>query len=61
MSKFTSNEQISPLIRVISGVIGVLGFVAIAYNTYQDGGLQLDLILFASFFAGVVFLYVSFF
>ncbi len=53
--------RISPFIRVVSGVIGVLGFAAIAFNASQDGGLQLDAMLFASFFAGFIFLYVSFF
>jgi hypothetical protein len=46
---------------VISGVIGLLGFAAIAFNATQDGGLQFDFMLFASFWAGFVFLYVSFF
>ena len=42
-------------------MIGVLGFAAIAFNASQDVGLQLDFMLFASFFAGFIFLYVSFF
>jgi hypothetical protein len=42
-------------------VIGILGVAAIAFNASQDGGLQLDFVLFASFFAGSIFLYVSFF
>jgi hypothetical protein len=42
-------------------VIGILGFAAIAFNVSQDGGLQTNVMLFASFFAGFVFLYVSFF
>lgn len=54
-------ERISPIVRVISGVIGILGFAAIAFNASQDGGTKLDFMLFASFFAGFVFLYVSFF
>lgn len=49
------------MIRVISGVIGILGFAAIAFNASQDGGIKLDFMLFASFFAGFIFLYVSFF
>lgn len=51
----------SPTTRVVSGVIGVLGFAAIAFNASQDGGLKPDIVLFASFFAGFIFLYVSFF
>ena len=39
----------------------MLGFAAIAFNGTQDGCLRLDLVLFASFFAGFIFLYVSFF
>jgi len=54
-------EKISPLVRIISGVIGILGFAATAFNASQDGGLQLDVWLFASFSAGFIFLYVSFF
>ncbi len=54
-------EKISPFIRAVSGVIGVLGFAAIAFNALQDGGLSLNLISAASFLAGYVFLYVSFF
>lgn len=42
-------------------MIGILGFAAIAFNTSQDGGLKLDVVLFASFFAGFIFLYVAFF
>jgi len=53
-------EKMSPLIRVISGVIGVLGFAAIAFNASQDGGLQPGVMLFASFFAGFIFLYAAF-
>jgi hypothetical protein len=54
-------EKISPLLRAISGVIGILGVASIAFNASQDGGIRLDFMLFASFFAGFVFLYASFF
>lgn len=54
-------EKISPFVRVTSGVIGILGFVATAFNAVSDGGLQLSIVTFASFFAGVVFLFMSFF
>lgn len=57
----SEQQKISPFVRVVSGIIGVLGFVAIAFNATQDGGLQLSFMLFASFFAGFIFLYVSFF
>ena len=53
--------KISPLVRVTSGVIGILGFAAIAFNAANDGGLQLTFITFASFFAGFIFLFVSYF
>jgi hypothetical protein len=42
-------------------VVGILGFAAIAFNASQDGSLQMNVMLFVSFFAGFVFLYVSFF
>ena len=39
----------------------ILGFAAIAFDASQDGGLKPDIVFFASFFAGFIFLYVSFF
>lgn len=57
----SEQERISPFIRVVSGVIGILGFAAIAFNASQDGGLKPDLAMLASFFAGFIFLYVAFF
>lgn len=57
----SKQERISPFIRIISGVIGLLGFAAIAFNAVQDGGFKPNVMLIASFFAGFVFLYVSFF
>ena len=56
-----NRERISPTIRVVSGVIGILGFVAIAFNAAQDGGIELDFMLYASFFAGFIFLFFAFF
>lgn len=53
--------RISPFIRVLSGVIGILGFAAIAFNAMQDDGLRPDPMLFASFFAGFIFLFVALF
>jgi hypothetical protein len=53
--------RISTAIRVVSGMLGILGFAAIAFNAFHKGDLKLDLLLFASFFAGFVFLYVAFF
>ena len=54
-------EKISPFIRIVSGVIGVLGFAAIAINAWVAGGIRLSFMLFASFFAGYIFLFVAFF
>lgn len=57
-----SQQQRNPLfIRIVSGIIGTLGFAAIALNALQDGGLEPDLGLFASFFAGFIFLYFALF
>lgn len=47
--------------RAVSGVIGVLGFAAIAFNASQAGGIEVDLVLIASFFAGFIFLFVALF
>lgn len=54
-------EKISPSIRFVSGVIGILGFAAIAFNAMQDDGLKPDALLFASFFAGFIFLFIALF
>jgi hypothetical protein len=57
----SKQERISPFIRVVSGVIGFLGVAAIPLNALRDGSLQPTIVLFASLFAGFVFLYVAFF
>lgn len=57
----SEHERISPFVRVVSGVIAVLGFAAIALNAAKDGSLNPDIVLLASFFAGIVFLYVALF
>ena len=53
------DAKISPLIRITSGILGILGFVAIAFNAVQDGGFRLTFFQFASFFAGFIFLFVA--
>ena len=53
--------KLSLFIRVVSGVIGILGFAAIAFNASQEGGLNPDMMFFVSCFAGFIFLYVAFF
>jgi nicotinamide riboside transporter PnuC len=57
----SEQNRISPFIRIVSGVIGVLGFAAIAFNVSQNGGVNPSIVLLASFFAGFVFLYVALF
>ena len=57
----SEQKKMSPLVRVASGVIGVLGFVAIAFNAANDGGLHFGVMTFASFFAGFIFLFAAFF
>lgn len=57
----SNQQEISPIVRATSGLIGILGFAAVAFNASQDGDLQLSAMLVASFFAGFIFLYVSFF
>ena len=52
-------EKISPLVRATSGVIGILGLAAIAFNAVNDGGLELNIGTFASFFALFIFLFVA--
>lgn len=56
-----TKTKYSPLIRAISGVLGVLGVAAIGFNATQEGSVQIDFRLFAKLFAGFIFLYVAFF
>ena len=51
----------SPLVRIVSGVIGVLGFAAIAFNAANDGGIHLGVMTFASVFAGLIFVFAALF
>lgn len=57
----SDQKRLSPFIRVASGIIGILGFVAIAFNALGEGGLEPDFLLFASLFAGFIFLFVALF
>lgn len=57
----SEQEKMSPLVRIASGVIGILGFAAMAFNAANDGGLELGVLTFASFFAGFIFLFAAFF
>lgn len=57
----SEQEKMSPLVRVASGVIGVLGLAAIAFNAANDGGLRPGVLTIASFFAGFIFLFAAFF
>ena len=57
----SDQERMSPFIRITSGVIGILGVAAIPLNAIREGYLQSPVVLFASFFAGFVFLYAAFF
>lgn len=57
----SKQEKVSPFVRAISGVIGILDFAAIAYTGSQDGDRPLNVMPLVSFFAGFIFLYVSFF
>lgn len=56
-----ANKKYSLAIRLVCGVIGLLGFSAIGFNAVQAGQLEISFMLFASMFAGFVFLYVAFF
>jgi len=56
-----TNRKYSLPIRLTCGVIGLLGFAAIAFNAIQAGKIEFSLMLFASMFAGFIFLYVAIF
>ena len=56
-----TQDKISPFVRVVSGLLGVLGFAAIAFNASNNDGIKPDFLLFASFFVGFIFLYVVFY
>ncbi len=53
--------QMSPIVRIICGVLGFGGISAIAFNAYVEGGLQFDLALSGSLLGGFLFLYAAFF
>jgi hypothetical protein len=55
----SAQGRISPLFRVVSGIIAIRCFSAIAFNAYRGGELALDAMLFASFLAGSIFSYVA--
>ena len=56
-----ASEKVSPSIRVICGILGVLGFAAIAYNASQANEVRPGIGLYTSFIVGFIFLFVSFF
>ena len=56
-----TKTKYSPLIRTISGVLGVLGVAAMGFNATQEGSIQIDFWLFAKLFVGFIFLYVAIF
>lgn len=55
------NKTYSLAIRLVCGVLGLLGFVAIGFNAVQAGRIEISFMLFASMFAGFIFLYVAMF
>lgn len=56
-----SKLTISPFVRVISGLLGVASFAAIAYNGSNAGGIEPGSAFFVSMLGGVIFLYAAFF
>lgn len=58
-------KKYSPVIRITTGLLGVLGVVAIGFDALQNGDRQLDviffLLLFAKLFAAYIFFYVAMF
>jgi cytochrome bd-type quinol oxidase subunit 2 len=51
----------SPITRVICGVLGVGGVAAIAFNAVANGGLEADFTFISSLLGGFVFLYIALF
>lgn len=56
-----SKKKISPLVRIISGVLGVAGFAAIAFNASREGGIDPNFMFYCSMLGGFIFLYASVF
>jgi hypothetical protein len=56
-----AREKYSLAIRLVCGILGLLGLGAVGFNVVQSGKLEISFILFASMFAGFIFLYVAFF
>ena len=51
----------SPITRIICGVLGVGGIAAIAFNANSTGGIAIDFAFISSIFGVFVFLYVALF
>lgn len=56
-----NDRTYSLAIRLICGALGILGFAAIGFNAVRAGGIEIDFMLFASMFAGFIFVYVAMF
>lgn len=51
----------SPIIRIVCGVLGIAGVAAIAFNAYADGRIEFNFMLLGSLLGGFLFLYAAFF
>ena len=56
-----TKKKYSPAIRTLCGILGLLGIAAMAFNAVQEGAFEPGLMLFASLFAGFIFLFVAIF
>ena len=55
----SERKRYSRTVRVVCGVLGLLGLFAIAFHYLATGELSWGFLLFAQFFAIFLFLYVA--
>lgn len=51
----------SPIVRIICGVLGIGGVASIAFNVHAEGSAELNFMLLGSLLGGFLFLYAAFF
>jgi hypothetical protein len=55
----SETKRYSKLIRIVCGILGLLGLGAIAFNYFHTGEFSFSFLLFAQLFAIFLFIYVA--
>lgn len=54
-----SKQKISPIIRAVSGLLGIASLAAIVFDASKAGGIELDSGFLVSMLGGAIFLYAA--